>query len=137
MMSKAIKQKDFDQIIHLIKEAKHRVYAKANTELVTLYYNIGKIVSDKVNQGNWGENTVQELADFIQSKIPNLTGFNRRGLYRMKQFYEVYSGKEIVSSVMTLLQTTEKEATKFVSSAMTQIQSSKNKEYIKVSPMVS
>jgi len=55
----------------------------------------------------------------------------------MKQFYEVYSGKEIVSSVMTLLQTTEKEATKFVSSAMTQIQSSKNKEYIKVSPMVS
>lgn len=121
MMSKAIKQKDFDQIIHLIKDAKHRVYAKANTELVTLYYNIGKIVSDKVNQGNWGENTVQELADFIQSKIPNLTGFNRRGLYRMKQFYEVYSGKEIVSSVMTLLQTAEQEAIKFVSSAMTQI----------------
>lgn len=121
MMSKPIKQKDFDQIITLISDAKHRVYVKANTELVTLYYNIGKIVSDKVNQGNWGENTVQELADFIQSKIPNLKGFNRRGLYRMKQFYEVYSGKEIVSSIMTLLQTTENEAIKFVSSAMTQI----------------
>ena len=65
MMSKPIKQKDFDQIITLISDAKHRVYVKANTELVTLYYNIGKIVSDKVNQGNWGENTVQELADFI------------------------------------------------------------------------
>ena len=49
MMSKPIKQKDFDQIITLISDAKHRVYVKANTELVTLYYNIGKIVSDKVN----------------------------------------------------------------------------------------
>ena len=66
MMSKPIKQKDFDQIITLINDAKKRVYFKSNTELVTLYYNIGKIVQYKVNQGNQSENTVQELADFIQ-----------------------------------------------------------------------
>lgn len=113
--------KDFEHIIYLIKEAKNRVYAKANTELVLLYFNVGKIVSEKVNAGSWGDNTVQELANFIHSKLPNLTGFNRRGLYRMRQFYEVYSGTEIVSSVMTLLQINETEAIKFVSSAVTQV----------------
>ena len=39
----------------------------------------------------------------------------------MKQFYEVYSGEEIVSSVMTLLQKSENETVKFVSLLMTQI----------------
>ncbi len=40
---------------------------------------------------DWGEGTVDELANFIALKMPSLTGFNRRGLYRMKQFYETYS----------------------------------------------
>lgn len=112
---------DFEHILRIIHEARTRVYAKANSELILLYFNVGKIVSEKVREGKWGENTVQQLSDFILSKMPNLSGFNRRGLYRMKQFYEVFGGKTIVSSVMTLLQINEKEAIKFVSSTMTQI----------------
>jgi hypothetical protein len=46
-----------------------------------LYFNVGKVVSQKVEAGNWGESTVQELANFITSKQPELSGFNRRGLY--------------------------------------------------------
>ena len=76
--------KDFEQVLLLIQEARSRVFAKANAELVLLYFNVGNIVSHKVAAGNWGENTVQELADFIASKQPQLSGFNRRGLYRMK-----------------------------------------------------
>lgn len=30
-------------------------------------------------------------------------GFNRRGLYRMKQFYELYKDNEKVSTLLTLL----------------------------------
>lgn len=112
---------EFEHIHTLICEARNRVYSKANSELVMLYFNVGRIVSDKVNSGQWGNNTVQQLADFIQSKSPNLSGFNRRGLYRMKQFFDFYSGNQIVASVMTLLQLNENESIKFVSSAMTQI----------------
>ncbi|MCB0515391.1 MAG: DUF1016 family protein [Bacteroidetes bacterium] len=82
---------DFEQILLLIQEARSRVFAKANAKLVLLYFNVGKVVSQKVEEGNWGENTVQELANFIASKQPELSGFNRRGLYRMKQFYETYN----------------------------------------------
>ncbi|MGC4129900.1 MAG: PDDEXK nuclease domain-containing protein [Bergeyella sp.] len=140
---------DFEHIFTLITEARNRVYSKANSELVLMYFNVGKVVSVKVSSGKWGENTVQQLADFIQSKVPNLSGFNRRGLYRMKQFYEVYAPEsevfklwletqkpkvspivtqleneqtEKVSTLLTQLQNTEIQYDKFVSTVLTQIQ---------------
>jgi predicted nuclease of restriction endonuclease-like (RecB) superfamily len=123
-MSKEINKinTDFEQIVQLIQEARNRVYAKANAELVLLYFNVGKTVSEKVAAGKWGENTVQELANFIAAKLPSLSGFNRRGLYRMKQFYETYSNPQIVSTVMTQLQLNDNEANKFVTTLLTQIQ---------------
>ncbi len=100
---------DFERILVLIQEARSRIYTKANAELVLLYFNVGKVVSQKVDAGNWGENTVQELANFIAAKQPELSGFNRRGLYRMKQFYETYSNPEFVLIVFTQLQMAEND----------------------------
>lgn len=126
-MSTSLENTDsgFNQILLLIKEAKNRVYAKANKELVLLNYNVGKVVSEKVNTGNWGDETVQELADFIASKQPEQTGFNRRGLYRMKQFYETYSDPKIVrkvSTALTQIQRAYNQVHEFVSTVLTQIQ---------------
>ncbi len=133
-------KQDYEHILTLITEARNRVYSKANSELVLLYFNVGKIVSEKVNTGKWGENTVQQLADFIHSKAPNLSGFNRRGLYRMKQFFEVYSDNQFVSSlvlflkgyenqidikvttVLAQLRTADDLPSKFVSTVLSQIQ---------------
>lgn len=122
MNNKLLHIKDFEHILALIQDARSRTYAKANAEMIMLYFNVGKVVSEKVNAGNWGENTVQELAIFIASKQPELSGFNRRGLYRMKQFYDTYSNPQFVSTVSTLLQNPEDKAAKFVSTLLTQIQ---------------
>ncbi len=113
---------DFEQVLLLIQEARGRVFSKANAELVMLYFNVGKMVSQKVSQGIWGEFVVDELAKYIQSNLPGLTGFNRRGLYRMKQFYETYSNPLIVSTVMTQMKIEKNEGEKFVTTALTQIQ---------------
>ena len=43
------------------------------------------------------------LADFFATNYPELKGFNRRGLYRMKQFYEFYKDNEKVSTLLTQL----------------------------------
>lgn len=137
-MSKEINDntRDFEHILSLITEARNRVYSNANSELVMLYFNVGKIVSDKVNEGNWGDNIVQKLANFIQSKLPSLSGFNRRGLYRMKQFYETYSSPEFVSTLATHLQKLENDVKKIVSPEATQIQLNDNEVFKFVSPLV-
>jgi len=100
---KATKKSEFNNIIQLIEEARSRAFSKANAELVLLYFNVGKIVSSKVADGIWGEGTVDELANYIDDKMPGIGGFNRRGLYRMKQFYEVYSENQFVSPLVTQL----------------------------------
>ncbi|MEX2569425.1 MAG: PDDEXK nuclease domain-containing protein [Cyclobacteriaceae bacterium] len=142
---------DFHQITLLIQEARQRAYAKVNEELMLLYYRIGKFVSEKVSQGNWGDKTVEELAGFIQEKLHGIRGFNRRGLYRMRQFYETYApgsaciefwkerqnrqpdteggmvllkkeGKNsIVSSVLTQFENADKQYIAFVSSVLTRL----------------
>ena len=35
----------------------------------------------------------------FEENYPDLKGFNRRGLYRMKQFYELYKDNEKVSTL--------------------------------------
>lgn len=119
--------KEFENIATLIEDARNRAFQKVNEELVLLYFNVGNIVSVKVTAGVWGENTVGELASFIQLKFPGLSGFTRRGLYRMKQFYEVYGSLEFVSPIATQLETWfagNKENVK-VSAMPTQIQAAK------------
>lgn len=112
---------DFTSVVRLIEAARARAFSQANAELVLLYFNVGKIVSEKVAAGNWGENTVEELAEYIKNKIVGLKGFNRRGLYRMKQFYETYTAEEFVSLLENQGYPVENERDKFVSSVLTQL----------------
>lgn len=103
MKDEKYRHSDFQHVIELIEKARSEVYKNINQELVKLYWNIGQFVSEKVSGGKWGDGVVKQLADFIREKYPNLKGFTRRGLYRMKQFYETYNGVEIVSPLVTQL----------------------------------
>lgn len=120
-MGKIKTNKEFEQVAILIEEARNRAFHKVNEELVLLYFKVGGIVSAKVAEGTWGDNTVDELASYIGSKYPGLKGFNRRGLYRMKQFFETYSGSKFVSTLATQLQKTENETIPIVTTLLTQL----------------
>ena len=96
--------RDFNRIVEMIKVAQIRAYAKVNEELINLYFNVGKFVSEKVQAAEWGTGVVDQLAQFIKENHPEIKGFTRRGLYRMKQFYETYKDSEIVSALRTQFQ---------------------------------
>ena len=102
-------KKEFSNIVALINQSKNTAVKAVNKELIHLYWNIGAHLSKQISNTNWGSKTVDELAKFIQTEHPELKGFTRRGLYRMKQFYEIYHVLEFVSSSMTQLQTSKKQ----------------------------
>ena len=64
----------FSDIIRIIKNARSNAIKAVNTELISLYWNIGKHINLKVEQSEWGKSVVKELADFIQSTEPELKG---------------------------------------------------------------
>jgi len=62
------------------------------------------------------------LAVYIDTKSPGLKGFNRRGLYRMKQFFEVYSDPKFLSALAVQLGKPENEISSIVTTLLTQLQ---------------
>lgn len=94
-------QKTFGKVIDIIKTAKSNTYRKVNEELIKMYWQVGKFVSEETKEASYGDSYVDELSACIQKAFPGIKGFNRRGLYRMKQFYETYAGFEKVSLLVT------------------------------------
>ena len=102
-MSDIIKKESYLEIVDIIKSARERAYSKVNEELILMYYQIGNYISEKTQNSSYGDSYVQGLADFFEKEYPELKGFTRRGLYRMKQFYELYKDDEKVSTLLTQL----------------------------------
>lgn len=96
-------QPQFKEILFFIRGAKTRVFSAANTELIELYWQIGQHISKRLTADEWGKKAVEQLAVYIQTQEPGIKGFERRNLYRMRQFYETYPEFQIVSPVVTQL----------------------------------
>lgn len=93
----------FAEIATIIQEAHENAYRKINEELILMYQRVGKFLSEKSREMSYGDGYIDSLAEYIQRQFPGIKGFNRRGLYRMKQFYETYSNNEKVSALLTQL----------------------------------
>ena len=93
----------FKKVVAIIESARERAYRKVNEELILIYIDIGEYISVHSENAEYGDAFVQKLADFFAANYPDLKGFNRRSLYRMKQFYELYKGNAKVSSLLTQL----------------------------------
>ncbi len=123
-------QKQFNDIVLLIKQSQNNATQAVNTELINLYWNVGAYISLQLTNASWGDKTVDELAAYIQKEYPELKGFNRRGLYRMKKFYETYSAMSFVTSPMAQLQTAKNQEYKIVTSPMTQLKAEDIRESV-------
>jgi len=92
--------RDFAEILRQIQQTRRKVFTQANTALIGLYWNVGKIVTEKVQQEDWGKNVVQALARYISQTDPDIKGFSDKNLWRMKQFYETYRDDEKLSMLV-------------------------------------
>ena len=88
-------------VIKIIDESKKNTLKKVNEELIQMYWKVGKYLSIESKNVNFGDSYIDEISEEIQTAFPGIKGFNRRGLYRMKKFYETYNGDEFVSALLT------------------------------------
>jgi len=90
-------ERHFIEIRKIINDAKARAFSVVNAELINLYWNIGKYISEKINNSEWGKSVVKNLSDYLKQTDPYLKGFSSQNLWRMKQFYETYCQNEKLS----------------------------------------
>lgn len=98
-----VPQADFEEIAALITAARLRAVQSVNTTLIDLYWQLGQTISRKIEQAQWGDGVVAQLAEHLVRTQPGLRGFTWRNLFRMRQFYEAYRDNEIVSPLVRLL----------------------------------
>lgn len=88
-------------LIKIIDESRQNALKKVNEELINMYWKVGEFLSRESEQAAFGDAYIDGIADEIQEAFPGIKGFNRRGLYRMKKFYETYVDDEFVTTLLT------------------------------------
>ena len=78
----------FEEIKGLINTSRNRVYSAVNTEMLNLYWNIGKIIME-IQEGNeratYGDAVLEKLSEKLTKEFGK--GFSTRNLERMRRFY--------------------------------------------------
>ena len=90
-----------ENLIKIIDDSRKNALRKVNEELISMYWQVGEFLSKESKNASFGDSYIDAISNEIQTAFPGIKGFNRRGLYRMKQFYETYKDNEIVSPVVT------------------------------------
>ena len=89
-MKKAIS--NYSEAIQLIKKAilksRYRAAALANKELLSLYYGIGKYISENTRNRFWGTGAIEKISEKLQQELPGLRGFSASNIKNMRMFFE-------------------------------------------------
>ena len=90
-------------LIEIIESSRKNALRKVNEELIRMYWLVGEYLSVESKNVSFGDKYIDAIAKEIKDVFPGIKGFNRRGLYRMKQFYELYKDNSIVTPLLTQL----------------------------------
>ena len=73
-----------------ILQSQYRAASIVNKEQLSLYYGIGKYVSENSRNGFWGKGAIETISEQLQRELPGLRGFSAANIKFMRQFYETW-----------------------------------------------
>ena len=80
-----------------IQSAQTRAVLAVNSELVRLYWDIGRLIANRQQREGWGAGVIPRLASQLKHELPGLKGFSERNIDRMIAFYLAYPGQGEIS----------------------------------------
>jgi len=96
--SLAIIPDDYAAVLAEIKErvraAQYAALKAVNTELISLYWDIGRVIVEQQQGDSWGRSIVEALAKDLQVEYPGMSGFSARNIWYMRTFYLTYPNNQ-------------------------------------------
>lgn len=93
-MGRVVIKSDFSSLLADVKgriqTAQTRAMLAVNTELVRLYWDIGRIINERQKKEGWGAAVIPRLARELHNELPDLKGFSERNIGRMIAFFREY-----------------------------------------------
>lgn len=77
-----------------IQTARNTIAIKINKTTISVYWNIGQLLSEKVQAASYGKSIVLKLSTDLKKEFPDM-GLSPRNLWNMKKFYERFCNTNI------------------------------------------
>ena len=74
-----------------IRQSQIKAAVKVNSELIYLYWDMGKDIVERQMETSWGSGFFEQLSKDLRSEFPHIEGFSETNLKYMKRFYLFYS----------------------------------------------
>jgi len=74
-----------------IRTAQYVALKTVNKELISLYWDIGRMIVERQEGRTWGKSVVEQLAKDLQAEFPGIKGFSAQNLWYMRQFHYNYN----------------------------------------------
>lgn len=88
-----INEAEYSEILHQavaeIRTARNSIAKQVNTATNSVYWNLGKLLTEKQLEEGYGSGIVKQLSVDLKTEFPDM-GVSPRNLWNMKRFYERY-----------------------------------------------
>lgn len=74
-----------------IRQGQTRAVFSANAELISMYWDIGRMLHERQCKEGWGAAVIPRLSRDLHNELPEIKGFSERNIKRMLAFYREYS----------------------------------------------
>ena len=89
-----------DDIMQRIRSAQYEAMRAVNKEMISLYWDIGRQITQRQKELGWGKSVVENLSRDIQEEFPGIQGFGVSNLRDMARFYSEYQSDAILQPLV-------------------------------------
>jgi predicted nuclease of restriction endonuclease-like (RecB) superfamily len=86
-----------------IKETRLATVIAANTEMVRLYWQVGRVILARQEQEGWGAKVIDRLSYDLRRAFPDMAGLSARNLKYMRAFASTWTDREVVQAPLAQL----------------------------------
>lgn len=104
LMNSFGKPEDYPSLLAEVKErirtAQYEALKAVNKELVGLYWDLGRMIVDRQEDAEYGSAIAEQLSNDLRTEFPGISGFSRRNIFYMREFYLLYRDDERVQPLV-------------------------------------
>ncbi len=86
-----------------IQAARTRAVLAVNSQLIELYWTLGRLILDRQQAEGWGTKVIERLSNDLRAEFPGLTGLSTRNLLYMRSLAGAWPDVAVVQQVVAQL----------------------------------
>ena len=89
-----------------IKQSQLKAAVAVNSQLILLYWDLGRQIVEKQEKSKWGSGFIDQLSKDLKAEFPDMGGFSGKNLRYCKSFYQFYTNNSIWQQAVAKLKRT-------------------------------